>query len=684
MQKNPCKNYEIVKEIGQGSYSKVYRAIRLGDNVMVAIKIVNISKMDKIMLNSTLNEIRILHSINDEHIVGYTESFMDPTETNLWIVMEFMGGGDLACAIKLAKKENRMFPERVIWIYFIQILRGLTSLNKLKIIHRDIKPANIFLTNDQKCVKLGDMNVSKVAENDLTRTQIGTPSYLAPEIWENKQYDSRCDIYSLGCCMYEMAALRLPFEAKSMEELKQKIRNGIISPLPKQYSEELAKTIFKCLAKNPAMRVHAEKLLNSPIIELKVGEYDLGVQEIDVQSKLMGELLFPSKVSMLKNMLPKKSTMSKRSSSMANLKSVDVKIEDLTSKKLTVIKEGNGKIDGYSSSKREIPIKKDIELKKDSDSSSKRDIPMKPNADNYLSFKKDIPISSNEIKRMSDVSSKRDIVIKPVEESPNRNSSRKELQAYDSKKDNVMPQPKLLEVIKNPQQSANYQSNPKPVEQNNRMPSKDKRNSLPESSSYRDLNNRNDSSQRKIEAKNIPPSPSTKLSAIKNQAPEKPSLNDSKGSTPRMMSRGNSSSARKIEPVREELIPSMKRQDSLKKVSTSDSRRQQIEVFDNKVPLKQSERKLPPPVTSKNLPPMKNGPIPQKQNDSSRPTRYSTNPNNNHRPNESREKVMKFDDFIKNFDNSNRKLTKLKAERDEGMKDGKGQRFSSVKRIERH
>lgn len=60
-------------------------------------------------------------------------------------------------------------------------------------------------------MKLGDLNVAKIASNDLATTQIGTPYYLAPEIWDNKIYDYKCDIYSLGVLIYEMTALKLPF-----------------------------------------------------------------------------------------------------------------------------------------------------------------------------------------------------------------------------------------------------------------------------------------------------------------------------------------------------------------------------------------------------------------------------------------------------------------------------------------
>ena len=75
-----------------------------------------------------------------------------------------------------------LFKEDIIWTYFIQILTGLKALHEKKIIHRDIKSANIFLTEDFKVAKLGDLGIAKHAKDDLAKTQIGTPYYLAPEI----------------------------------------------------------------------------------------------------------------------------------------------------------------------------------------------------------------------------------------------------------------------------------------------------------------------------------------------------------------------------------------------------------------------------------------------------------------------------------------------------------------------
>lgn len=113
--------------------------------------------------------------------------------------MEYVGGGDLSDRIKECKKTRSHFKEEIIWRYFVQCLEGLRSLHTLNIVHRDVKTANIFLSEDLKTAKLGDMNVAKVVKNDFASTQIGTPYYLAPEIWNNKKYDYRCDVFSLGC-----------------------------------------------------------------------------------------------------------------------------------------------------------------------------------------------------------------------------------------------------------------------------------------------------------------------------------------------------------------------------------------------------------------------------------------------------------------------------------------------------
>lgn len=90
--------------------------------------------------------------------------------------------------------------------------------------HRDIKSANILI-NKGGAVKLADFNVSKVVNgrDGLLRTQTGTPYYASPEVWKDQPYNFKSDIWSLGCVMYEMAALRPPFKAGDMKGLYKKV-----------------------------------------------------------------------------------------------------------------------------------------------------------------------------------------------------------------------------------------------------------------------------------------------------------------------------------------------------------------------------------------------------------------------------------------------------------------------------
>lgn len=91
------------------------------------------------------------------------------------------------------------------------MVAGLKALHDTNIMHRDIKSANVFLNKD-KTVKLGDMNVSKLANNEgLNYTQTGTPYYASPEVWRDQPYGFKSDIWSLGCVLYELITLEPPF-----------------------------------------------------------------------------------------------------------------------------------------------------------------------------------------------------------------------------------------------------------------------------------------------------------------------------------------------------------------------------------------------------------------------------------------------------------------------------------------
>ena len=110
------------------------------------------------------------------------------------------------------------------------MLKGLHVLHELKIMHRDLKSANAFLMKNYT-VKLGDLNVSKVVKRGLSYTQTGTPYYASPEVWKDQPYDSKSDIWSLGCVLYESIALKPPFKAEDMQGLYKVVVKGIYPKL---------------------------------------------------------------------------------------------------------------------------------------------------------------------------------------------------------------------------------------------------------------------------------------------------------------------------------------------------------------------------------------------------------------------------------------------------------------------
>jgi len=190
-------------------------------------------------------------------------------ESELCIIMEYCGCGDLAQKVERYKRRRQYIDEDVIWRYLVQSLKALEHLHEKNICHRDIKVANCFLAEDGS-VKIGDMNVSKRLKNGHLQTQIGTPYYMSPEIWNNRPYDSSSDIWSLGCMIYELAALRPPFMGNSFPELKRNVIAGKFPPLPKKYSESLQRVIGMMLRQNTRERPAAKILLKCPEVSAKL------------------------------------------------------------------------------------------------------------------------------------------------------------------------------------------------------------------------------------------------------------------------------------------------------------------------------------------------------------------------------------------------------------------------------
>lgn len=303
-------NFEILQELGKGSFGSVYKVKRITDNKIYAMKCVQISSLSHKEKQNALNEIRILASIDSNNVVSYKEAFYNDPNQSLYIIMDYLNDGDLEQKVSMYKKFKSHFSEKEIWHIFNQIALGLKAMHDKNILHRDLKCSNIFITK-KGLVKIGDMNVSKVYKEGLVNTQTGTPYYASPEVWKDLPYDYKSDLWSLGCIVYEMCTLRPPFSGKSLEEVYKKVTKANYLPIPIYYSSELNNVIYGLLSVNPNQRPSLNSIIQT-IRNMKLQgqiNYESDLYEIKTSSNNDNIMLQTLKVPLLlkdiNKMLPK-------------------------------------------------------------------------------------------------------------------------------------------------------------------------------------------------------------------------------------------------------------------------------------------------------------------------------------------------------------------------------------------
>ncbi|CAD8144552.1 unnamed protein product [Paramecium octaurelia] len=297
------QDFQVIHELGSGSFSNVYRVKRIADGQEYALKKVKIANLKPKEKQNALNEVRFLYSINHKHIVAYKEAFIDEPSQCLCIVMELLSGGDVYKKISQARGSTP-FTEMDIWRALIHITLGLKALHDQKVVHRDLKSANVFLSSDGT-FKLGDLNVSKVAKAGFVYTQTGTPYYASPEVWRDQPYDMKSDIWSLGCVIYEMCSLQTPFRAKDMDLLFQKVQRGTYDQIQSHFSKDLSQIISSLLQIQPNNRPTCDQILANPIVQKHMKNLETNIETKPINKTLMETIQFPNNFKQLKNKLPK-------------------------------------------------------------------------------------------------------------------------------------------------------------------------------------------------------------------------------------------------------------------------------------------------------------------------------------------------------------------------------------------
>ena len=298
-------DFEIISKIGEGAYSLVYKVRRLIDENIYALKKVKLINLSEKERKNALNEVRLLASVKSNFVISYKEAFFDEKDNTLCMIMEYADGGDLYEKIKENRKSQILFEESDIWRIFIQLVKGLKALHELNILHRDLKSANVFLMKDGS-VKLGDLNVSKVYRQNMGYTQTGTPYYASPEVWNDKPYDTKSDIWSMGCVLYEMASLKPPFRAKNMEGLYKKVMEGKVIRIPTKFTNDLFRIIQILLQVKPEKRPTCGEILQNPIILRRIEFFkNYSGDDVSEDQALLKTIIFPKNLLVLPEKLPK-------------------------------------------------------------------------------------------------------------------------------------------------------------------------------------------------------------------------------------------------------------------------------------------------------------------------------------------------------------------------------------------
>jgi serine/threonine protein kinase len=265
------ESYKLVKQLGVGSYGKCFLVEAQKSKQECVIKQIDIRQMTVQEKEETINEARILGSLDHPYIIKLREAYISK-KGKLCIVMDFADGGDLCSLIK--SRSGQRFPEQQVLSWFIQICLALKHVHDRKILHRDLKSQNVFLTKEGN-IKLGDFGIAKVLSQTMenAKTVVGTPYYLSPELIDNKPYNFKSDIWALGILLYELCALEPPFNAGSIHGLALKIVRGVYSPLPTEYSRDIKSLVSMLLAVDPRQRPTINEVLKMPIIMGRIRQF---------------------------------------------------------------------------------------------------------------------------------------------------------------------------------------------------------------------------------------------------------------------------------------------------------------------------------------------------------------------------------------------------------------------------
>lgn len=269
VEKDPSGRYGRYDEVlGEGAFKTVYKAFDEIQGIEVAWNRVDVEHFSEspALLRRLYEEVNVLRSVKHGNIIRFYHSWVDEETRTINIITELFTSGNL----RQYRKKHKHVDMKAIKNWGRQILQGIQYLHghDPPIIHRDLKCENIFVNGYDGHVKIGDLGLAIVMQQPTAHSVIGTPEFMAPELYE-EDYNELVDVYSFGMCMLEMITLECPYgECKNSAQIYKKVLSGV-KPLSlgKVKDPDVKQFIEKCLL--PATsRPSAAELLRDPFLAI--------------------------------------------------------------------------------------------------------------------------------------------------------------------------------------------------------------------------------------------------------------------------------------------------------------------------------------------------------------------------------------------------------------------------------
>ncbi|XP_030019215.1 serine/threonine-protein kinase WNK4 isoform X1 [Sphaeramia orbicularis] len=275
-------------EIGRGSFKTVYKGLDTETTVEVAWCELQTRKLTKAERQRFSEEVEMLKGLQHPNIVRFHDSWKSTVKGHKCIILvtELMTSGTLKTYLKRFKEMKLKLLQR----WSRQILKGLHFLHTRTppIIHRDLKCDNIFITGPTGSVKIGDLGLATLKSASFAKSVIGTPEFMAPEMYEEK-YDEAVDVYAFGMCILEMATSEYPYsECQNAAQIYRKVTSGMKpDSFYKVKVPELKEIIEGCIRMNKDERYTIQDLLDHPFFQENNGVHvELAEEDDTVKSGL--------------------------------------------------------------------------------------------------------------------------------------------------------------------------------------------------------------------------------------------------------------------------------------------------------------------------------------------------------------------------------------------------------------